>query len=160
MITPNVSAILVTPNSGLYVMIDDERRQDLTRLYTLFAKVPTGLPSLQKMLKQTIISRGRDINQASIDPQAEEVAEQPPSAKFKDKVKSRSAAMVLNSALKWVQDVLDLKDKFDGIWKGAFQRDRGIESLMNDVSHLTSRKNFSQCLILHDSTGLSRLREQ
>lgn len=127
------------PNSGLDVMIDLDKIDDLGRLYRLFAMVPAGIPTLRKAFRETIIRRGRDINSASLSLEGEDVQEDEDmekSSKAKGKGKARAGnagSQVLSLALKWVQDVLDMKDKFDKIWSGAFQSDRDIESSTNEV---------------------------
>lgn len=45
-----------------------------------------------------------------------------------------SAAAAVNIALRWVQEVLDLKDTFDKVWKEAFEEDKAIQTALNDVS--------------------------
>ncbi len=121
-------------------MIDSDRIDDLARMYRLFTKVLTGLPTLKKALRETIIRRGRQINEAGTtgvdgaDSQEEDAPEL--SAKAKGKAKARppnAASQTLTLALKWVQDVLDLKDKFDKIWSKSFQSDRELESSLNEV---------------------------
>jgi cullin 3 len=47
-----------------------------------------------------------------------------------------SAAAAVNIALRWVQEVLDLKDTFDKVWKEAFEEDKAIQTALNDVSVL------------------------
>lgn len=47
-----------------------------------------------------------------------------------------SAAAAVNIALRWVQEVLDLKDTFDKVWKEAFEEDKAIQTALNDVSAL------------------------
>jgi cullin 3 len=47
-----------------------------------------------------------------------------------------SAAAAVNIALRWVQEVLDLKDTFDKVWKEAFEEDKAIQTALNDVSGL------------------------
>jgi len=56
-----------------------------------------------------------------------------------------SGAQTLASALKWVQDVLDLKDKFDMIWKISFNGDRNIEAAVIEVRLLLP---FRESLLL------------
>ena len=137
------------PNSGLDAMIDSDRIDDLARMYRLFTKVSPGLPTLKRALRETVIRRGRQINEAGTsvadggDSQEEEVPE--PSSKAKGKAKARppnATSQTLTLALKWVQDVLDLKDKFDKIWTRSFLSDRELESSLNEVcpsqSHLLS----------------------
>ena len=123
-------------------MIDNDRLEDLARMYRLFFRVAAGPGCLRKSLRETIIRRGKDINEAGAttggdggDSQDEDMAE--PSAKAKGKAKARppptAASQTLALALKWVQDVLDLKDKFDKIWSKAFHSDRDLESSINEV---------------------------
>ncbi len=45
-----------------------------------------------------------------------------------------SAAAAAAAALRWVQDVLDLKDKFDRILREGFSDDKGIQTAINEVS--------------------------
>ncbi|KAI9061290.1 Cullin-domain-containing protein [Trametes sanguinea] len=141
LVSAHLWTVVNMPNSGLDAMIDSDRIEDLARLYRLFTRVSEGLPCLKKSLRETVIRRGKEINDASTglgadgaESQEEEVAE--PSAKAKGKAKARppnAASQTLALALKWVQDVLDLKDKFDTIWSKAFARDRELESGLNDA---------------------------
>lgn len=48
-------------------------------------------------------------------------------------------APALAQAVRWVQDVLDLKDKFDRILDGAFQGDKSIQASINEVCHTPHR---------------------
>ena len=138
LINPHLSTILSMPNSGLDVMIDLDKLDDLARLYRLFSMVPAGVPTLRKALRETVIRRGRDITSASTsmegdEPQDEEMAEKSSRAKGKGKARPNAGSQVLSLALKWVQDVLDMKDKFDKIWVDAFKSDHEIESSVNEV---------------------------
>lgn len=130
------------PNSGLDAMIDSDRMDDLARLYRLFTKVSAGLPCMRKSLRETVIRRGKEINESSSSVGGEgadsgEDDAMEGSAKGKGKAKAQpppnAASQTLSLALKWVQDVLDLKDKFDKIWSKAFQSDRDLESSLNEV---------------------------
>ena len=47
---------------------------------------------------------------------------------------SGNAATALGSALRWVQDVLDLKDKFDRILDQAFGGDKAVQTSINEVT--------------------------
>jgi cullin 3 len=143
LLKPNLSTVISMPNSGLDIMIDTDKTDDLARLYRLFIMVPTGLLCLRKTLKDSIARRGKEINRAS---SGTEVGEEDvdvvgndddavTKAKGKGKGKARAVAgaQTMSLALKWVQDVLDLKDTFDNVWKRAFQSDRDLESALNEV---------------------------
>ena len=120
-------------------MIDTAKMDDLARLYRLYIMVPDGLPSLRRALKASIAHRGKEINTVSTvtdiaDATIDIVGDDDDGgAKGKGKVRTTGGAQTLALALKWVQDVLDLKDKFDQVWKRSFQSDRDLESALNEV---------------------------
>jgi cullin 3 len=111
-------------------MIDLGKIDDLARMYKLFIMVPSMAKRLRTALKESITRRGREINNASLGTVTGSDGQTVTAA-------PKSAAQVLELALKWVQDVLDLKDKFDGVWKQAFRADRDIESTLNEVGYLS-----------------------
>lgn len=141
LLTAHLSAIIAMPNSGLDVMIDSDRKDDLSRLYRLFIMVPTGLSTLRRALRDSVVRRGKELATTGagggVDAAGEDEAED---VKGKGKAKSGAGAQTLQVALKWVQDVLDLKDKFNAIWSQAFGNDREIETGINEVS------GYSHCI--------------
>jgi cullin 3 len=138
LLTAHLESVIAKPNSGLDAMIDSDRLDDLVRLYKLFMMVPLGLPCLKKYVRESIARRGIEINRNScaVDPsdaRAGVEAEAGLQNEGKGKSRSLSGAQTLALALQWVQDVLDLKDRFDKIWEVSFERDRDLESAINDV---------------------------
>ncbi|KAI5989644.1 Cullin [Pisolithus orientalis] len=134
----NLSTVVEMPNSGLDPMIDLDRIEDLNRLYRLFDMVLPGLPTLRRALKASVLRRGKEINQASACTEGGETAEAEAEAetgKANGKAKGRAGGppQTLILALKWVQDVLDLKDKFDKLRKEAFLSNREIESALHEA---------------------------
>lgn len=125
-------------------MIDQDRSVDLGRLYTLFLKVPkdAGKDALRFALRADIEDRGKAINDAANEPEPgpSTSADQPGmdldgDVKGKGKAKPAStASAALSSALRWVQEVLDLKDLFDIILDEAFVSDKTVQSSINHVS--------------------------
>jgi cullin 3 len=130
-------------NSGLDAMIDHDKIDDLSRLYSLYGLIRDGVPCLRRTLKISIERRGAELNKASMegreagDGGAED--EPDPSPRSKGKVKARppnAGAHGLAQALRWVEDVLHMKDRFDGIWETAFKGNREIESGLNEVNEI------------------------
>lgn len=156
LLTPHLQAIIGNRNSGLDVMIDTDKKTDLARLYKLFIKVPAGLPCLRRAIKDTIATRGKEINSlgAVSGPggadggEGEDAPE--PSGKGKGKAVP-PGSQLLQVALKWVEDVLALKDKFDTIWSDSFASDRDLESGINEVCY-----TFSIDATLYSPAGISR----
>ena len=123
-------------NSGLDVMIDGNKISDFSRLYRLFSMVPAGLPCLKTSLKASIARRGKEINDASMGEDSDvdvenlgESSKKAESSKGKGKVSPG-----IQPAINWVQAVLSLKDKFDAVWKDAFQSSREVVSALIEVS--------------------------
>ncbi|KIK96146.1 hypothetical protein PAXRUDRAFT_826271 [Paxillus rubicundulus Ve08.2h10] len=144
LLTQNLSTILNMPNSGLDSMIDVHKVEDINRLYRLSTMVPIGLPTLRRALKDSILRRGKDINQSSVNSDHQEDGEMDgegagagtAQAKGKGKGKARvqgGTPQTLTVALKWVQDVLDLNDKFDRLWKEAFEMNREVEGSFHEA---------------------------
>ena len=115
-------------------MIDTDKIQSLTLMYQLFKRVPTGIPSIRKAFKESIIRRGSEINLNAEPDVAEEPAEGGGSSGGKGKAKPRvTGPHSLQQSLKWVVDVLELKDKFRRVWSEAFNSDRELETAMVEV---------------------------
>ncbi|KIL67568.1 hypothetical protein M378DRAFT_22743 [Amanita muscaria Koide BX008] len=136
LLSPHIQTVILLPNSGLDVMIDSQKMEDLSRLYHLYSGVPTGLPCLKRALRESILQRGREINRLSVV--VDEVDEdrgggenEEGNSKRKGKIAKIKSANT--GASQWVQNVLDLKDKFDTIWKHCWQSDRELESTLDEA---------------------------
>ncbi|WVQ94930.1 hypothetical protein IAU59_002016 [Kwoniella sp. CBS 9459] len=144
LLTPHLQTVLDMPGSGLTTMLDSDRIPDLRRLYTLFLRVPddAGKTSLRGGLRTDIEDRGKAVNAGTVERseagpstlgQDDGDAEEDPKGKGKAKATASPAANALSSALRWVQDVLDLKDKFDGVLEKAFQGDKQVQVSINEA---------------------------
>ena len=132
MLTPHLTTVIHMPNSGMDSMIDADKIQSLTLMYKLFKRVATGVPSIRKAFKESIIHRGSEINSNAEFDDTEE-PEGGSSSKGKGKAKQRVAGSQTIQALKWVREVLELKDKFRHVWSEAFNSDRELETAMVEV---------------------------
>ena len=134
LLTPHLTTVIYMPNSGMDGMIDADKIQSLTLMYKLFKRVTTGISSIRKAFKDSVIRRGNEINMNAEFDVAEEPAGGGGASMGKGKAKARmTGAQTLQQALKWVQSVLDLKDKFGRVWWEAFNSDRELETAMVEV---------------------------
>jgi len=78
------------PNSGMNNMIDTDKIQSLIMMYKLFKRVATGIPSMRKAYKESIIRRGSKINLTGEFGVTEELAGREGDPKGKDKAKLRA----------------------------------------------------------------------
>lgn len=139
LLTPHLISLISMPNSGLDSMIDTGKIDDLARMYKLFSMVDIGLPTLRRALKDSIVQRGKEINDLTRGTDGEDELGGDDidlvDAKGKGKTGNRSlgySAVAL--ALKWVEDVLALKDKFDHVLKLSFNEDMTIHVSMVEVN--------------------------
>jgi len=143
LLTPHLTTVIHMPNSGMDTMLDTDKIQSLTLMYKLFKRVVTGMPSIRKAFKESIIRRGGEINMNAEFDVVDEPAGVERNSKGKGKAKPRATgSQTLQQALKWVQDVLELKDKFYRVWSEAFNSDRELETAMVEVGLLLADECF------------------
>jgi cullin 3 len=116
---------LVEMESGVRFMIDNHRLEELNFIYDLNNRVDDKKAELTRAIQQRIVDMGSEINKdAIVASQAPAVA---PAADAADKGKGAAQEKTLNqqtvAAIKWVEDVLALKDRFDKIWRESFESD-------------------------------------
>ncbi|KAI9739870.1 MAG: Cullin-3 [Claussenomyces sp. TS43310] len=135
LISRHLKDFIAMEGSGLKAMIENERYDDLSLLYLNNARVDEKKRALKKALAGHIISLGTDINQtvantnfANPAPKsvAEETTEKPKTPAI------NAAAQQTAAAIKWVDLVLQLKDRFDKIWTNCFQEDLKMRSTIDD----------------------------
>ena len=131
----NLPEIISLENTGVKYMLDNDRLSDLEMTYELSSWVDPKKEELKKAVQKRIVEQGGDINST-----AKETSDTPPSKPAKadgEKGEEGSKAIVerpINqqtaAAIKWVDDVLQLKDKYDHILEKAFQSDQGLQTGM------------------------------
>lgn len=143
LLIPHLQTIIYMPSSGLDVMVDGDKTDDLARMYRLFMKVPEGPPTLQRALRESVIRRGKEVNalatagpsndaDAEGDGEGEEAAEDTKAKGKKKALASKGvASRATEAALQWMQSVLDLKDKTDKLLKLCFADDLSVQTTLS-----------------------------
>jgi len=123
--------------SGLKVMIDNDRIEDLSILYNLMSRVDPTMAPIKGTLQNRIMDFGTEIERTlrntdfSVPPDG--AADGADAAAGAEKAKVQpltAAAQQTAAAVKWVDDVLGLKDKFDNLWKNCFREDLILQSVI------------------------------
>ncbi|KAI5802248.1 Cullin [Pyronema domesticum] len=132
LITNTIKEVM-SMDSGIRSMLDHEKIVDLSLLYRLISRVDKHKNVLKDMACDRLIELGRNINSslktppAPPPPQPQDISN--PSTSGAAAVKEEKAASSATlMAIKWVNDVLALKDKYDRIWEQAWEKDKGIET--------------------------------
>ncbi|KAJ4375196.1 hypothetical protein N0V83_002281 [Neocucurbitaria cava] len=116
---------LVEMESGVRFMINNDRLEELNLIYDLNKRVDDKKVETTRSIQKRIVDMGSDINNDAIA--ASQAPATVPPADSADKVKGAVQEKNLNqqtvAAIKWVEDVLSLKDKFDKIWRESFESD-------------------------------------
>ncbi|KAH6619462.1 Cullin [Chaetomium sp. MPI-SDFR-AT-0129] len=161
LIVAKLGDFLAMEGSGLKSMIDNDRHDDLSILYQLISRVDKTKHSLRVILQSRVMDLGLEIEQTlkntdfsapATGPEAEEPAE----AGEKAKVQPLSAAAQQTAAsIKWVDDVLQLKDKFDNLSKTCFNEDLVLQSAVtksfSEFINMFNRSSEFVSLFIDDS---------
>ncbi|ORY12625.1 Cullin [Clohesyomyces aquaticus] len=122
---------LVEMESGVRFMIDNDRLDELNLIYDLNSRVDDKKAELMRAIQKRIVEMGTDINNAAI---AASQAPAPAVVEASDKGKGPLPEKSLNqqtvAAIKWVEDVLALKDKYDTIWDKSFKQDQPLQTAL------------------------------
>jgi cullin 3 len=136
---------LVEMESGVRFMIDNNRLEELNLVYDLNKRVDEKTAETTRAIQKRIVDMGHDINNDAVA--ASQAVVPAPAADSADKGKAPAQEKSINqqtvAAIKWVEDVLSLKDKFDTIWKTAFASDPLLQqAITNSLKEFINSPSF------------------
>lgn len=164
LISKNLAEVINFEGTGVRVMLDHDRIDNLGRVYTLNARVDPKKGHLTDAVQKRVIELGHEINAASIAFAQAPVPSKPTGSdaaqktQEKEKEKEKPVNQLTSSAIKWVDDILALKKKFDSIWTGAFQSDQVLQTAITaSFSHfINSTARSSEFLSLFFDENLKK----
>lgn len=129
MISRHLQEFIAMEGSGVKAMIDGDRYDDLMLVYQNVSRIDSKKSALKEALSSRIIAHGNEINNTiSKNTNFANTASAAPSGDKTKAAPMTAAAQATASAIKWVEEVLVLKDKFDIMWKKCFEEDITIQS--------------------------------
>ncbi|KAG5300032.1 Cullin [Histoplasma capsulatum G186AR] len=134
LIEQHIGDVMALPDSGVKYMLDNDRLGDLKNVYELNSRVDVKKRALTSAVQGRIAELGSEINKAANEiPQGPPPIQKPPEqAQNGTKVKGTDDKGPVNlqtaAAIKWVNDVLQLKAVFDKVWEQAFMRDQAMQT--------------------------------
>ncbi|KAI9315665.1 Cullin [Dichotomocladium elegans] len=139
LIANNLKTVMGMKNSGLNCMLDVDKYGDLSRMYKLFSRVPEGLSEMRTAISKYIMQLGAEINKTiNADIAANKAAK--PSA---DKGGGGGAGGT-QTAIRWVEQVLAIQEKFDRILERAANKDKSFQMSFNEAfEHLINENTKS-----------------
>jgi cullin 3 len=137
MISSHLNEFLAMEGSGIKAMIENDRYEDLTFLYQLISRVDPSKEPLKAALSDRVVELGKEINKTiestnfSNVPEAGEDGEAAEGGEKSKAPKQQSAAAKATAAaIRWVDEVLTLKDKFDNMWKSCMNEDLILQTAL------------------------------
>lgn len=131
LISNHLSEFLAIEGSGIKAMVENDRLEDLTLLYQLLSRVDTSKDPLKAALQTRVVELGSEINRAVLEndnsiPNTGHTGQEKSSDQANQQSmlsKQSAAAKQTTAAIRWVEEILRLKDKFDLVWKECLNKD-------------------------------------
>lgn len=127
--------VIALEGSGVRYMLDNDRLGDLEMIYDLSARVDPKKVELSKAVSGRIVDLGTEVNnstRATLQPAPRPSAPNGEKPDSEDKAEEKATEKPINqqtqAAIKWVDEVLQLKQKFDTVLEVAFQADQGLQT--------------------------------
>ncbi|WEW58086.1 hypothetical protein PRK78_003553 [Emydomyces testavorans] len=135
LIKQNIADVIKMEGSGVREMLDNDRLADLTIIYELVSRIDPQKTALTRAIQMRIVELGNQINTA-----AKEYSQTAQPALKQDQAKADGPRapdeqkgplnLQTAAAIKWVDDVLQLKSRFDHFWENAFLKDQGMQAAL------------------------------
>jgi cullin 3 len=137
LIREHLPEFLAMEGSGIKAMIENDRYEDLTLLYQHISRIDQSKEPLKVALQARVVALGSEVNKSiqntdfspDTTPQ-EDGGTAEGGEKSKATTKMNAAAKATAAAIKWVDEVLRLKDKFDTMWKKCFGEDLILQTAL------------------------------
>jgi cullin 3 len=134
MIASHLQEFIGLEGSGVEAMINNDRFDDLALLYAAIARIDPKLEALRDALSSRILAMGSEINKTIQNTDFAQLAAAATAGEdgqsSKKAAPMNAAAQATAAAIKWVDDVLLLKDKFDLMWKDCFNEDLILQTAL------------------------------
>ncbi|ESW97177.1 hypothetical protein KL918_000786 [Ogataea parapolymorpha] len=158
LITRHMESIMKLENDGLRNWISENNFKMLASLYRLIGRVDSEFEMLKRQLRLIVLSNCENLNSKTkeeLDLQEKTAEEQDPDKRAKKKSGKESATQF---AVRWIQNFLDLKEKYDVIIKNAFDGNPGIvREVESSVSEfLNSDNKTAEYLSLYIDDGIKK----
>lgn len=136
LIKAHLNEFMALEGTGLKSMIDNDRFEDLGLLYKHIGRVDTKKEALKTALHNRVMEMGTAINKSVLNAEstpkegANGEGEASGSKTSKAQKEKNTAAAQTEAAIRWVDEVLQLRDKFDRIMRECFEDDLAVQSAL------------------------------
>lgn len=129
----NIREVITMEGSGVKYMLKTDRMNELEMVYDLVARVDDKKEELKLAVQERIVELGTELNSAASTmasgPTAKNLNQEGETAEVEAKASAGKAiSQQTVAAIKWVDDILELKEKFDNVLALAFKSDQGLQT--------------------------------
>ena len=133
LIKANIGEVIRMENSGVKYMLDNDRLGELELVYDLISRVDPKKEDLKQAVQKRIVELGTEINNVAVKPvqDAQSRPSKPDDEKPNGEVKAtaeRPVNLQTAAAIQWVDEVLQLKSRYDKVLEQPFQNDQGLQN--------------------------------
>jgi len=157
LIREHLQEFLTMEGSGLRWMVDNDKLENMAILYKLISRIDEKKTALRETLQKRIVELGLDIEQSlrNTDFSTAQAGEGEDGGDGEKTRVLNPAAQQTAAAIKWVDDVLKLKDKFDTILRQCFQDDLVMQTSLSksfsDFINMFNRASEYVSLFIDDN---------
>ena len=134
LIRKNLREVIALEHSGVHYMLDNDRFTELEMMYDLSARVDPDKVELTRAVQSRVVELGTEINKAATNSTSAVSLKQSVTQTEKPDKEGRPMEKPVNqqtvAAIKWVDDVLQLKAKYDRVLEKSFQSDQNLQTSM------------------------------
>ncbi|KKY27975.1 putative scf ubiquitin ligase subunit [Phaeomoniella chlamydospora] len=158
LIKANIKNVIDMEGTGVKNMLDHDRQHDLAIVYELNMRVDPRKTALNEAMQKRVIELGKAINESAIANPVESADSSTSKVENGKAGSKKSAEKPINqqtvAAIKWVDEVLALKDKYYRIWESAFKKDqsleKGLEHSFQEFININNRSSEHLSLFLDE----------
>ncbi|KAJ3669563.1 hypothetical protein LUZ60_011513 [Juncus effusus] len=115
------SQLLEKEHSGCYVLLRDDKTEDLSRMYRLFSKISKGLDPISQMFKQHVTSEGTALVKQAEDAASNKKAEKRDTVGMQEQIFVRKIIELHDKYLAYVTECFQDHSLFHKALKEAFE---------------------------------------
>ena len=135
LIRNNIREVIELQGSGVKCMLDDDRLDELQMIYDLISRVDPRKEELSRAVQRRIVELGTEINTAAMNNAQAQSTNNAKQDSDKAEGDGKASEKPMNqqtaAAIRWVDDVLQLKQKYDTVLLAAFQSDQGLQTALS-----------------------------
>lgn len=127
-IRAHIKDVINMEGTGVKNMLDNDKISDLTNVYDLICRVDPKKVALKEAVQQRVIELGNEINKM-----AQVTLSSRPQPRDARDNSDRAITQQSQAAIDWVEQILQLKSKYDNLWENGFRNDSDMEKALESA---------------------------